>query len=85
MDDFLDAVLGDGLGDEILVAEISTISGTPSESPTKACREIIENDDLFAAIQEFQNHMAADIASPPVTNIVMSMLVHAISHPKLTG
>ena len=87
MDDFLDAVLGDGLGDEILVAEISHDKrDTFGNRPPKACREIIENDDLFAAIQEFQNHMAADIASPTRHQYRHGQCSFTpFPHPKLTG
>ena len=55
---------------------------TRSRSPTSPCTEldaeqgfaesageVVEHDDLLAALDELQDHVAADVAAPPVTRI----------------
>ncbi|MGF7052883.1 hypothetical protein GGC47_002062 [Bosea sp. OAE752] len=57
------AMLGDQLLDQLLIADIPLNEGRFGRNgPPETGREIVENHDLFAAIEQFQHHMTADVA-----------------------
>ncbi len=63
MDDLGDVVAGERLGHEIVVAEIADDQRRlVGHGPAKAGREIVEHDDLLAGVEQFQRHVAADVA-----------------------
>src|SRR5215472_7821032 len=63
MDDRVDAALGDDRGDERLIASIADDERRAfGDRPIETGREIVENDDLFAGIDQLVHHMASDIA-----------------------
>ena len=62
MDDRLDVVSRDGFGHEVLVAEVADDQRDAlGHGPAKAGREIVEDDRLFAGVEQFQHHVGADI------------------------
>ena len=62
MDDRIDAVFSREFADERLIAGIAfDENGTIGHQPAIAGREIVENDDVFAALERRVNHMRADI------------------------
>ncbi len=62
MDDRIDAVLGEKLGHEVLVAEIADDQRhVVRHGGTEAGRQVVEHDHLLAGCDEFENGVAADI------------------------
>ncbi len=73
MEDGVDVVARDGLGDEVFIAVVAFHEGDAfRHRPSKAGGKIVENDRLFAPVEEFENRMAADVAGPAC---------HQNSHP----
>ena len=65
MEDGVDLVAEQEASDEIVVADIAFDElGLAGNGPAKARRQIVENDDLLAGIEQLEHHVAADIASP---------------------
>ena len=59
----LNAMLADDGAHEILVADIADDQRRlRRHRPAEAGRQIVEDDDALAGVDEFENHMAADIA-----------------------
>jgi hypothetical protein len=68
MDDGLYSALDDDALDQGLVAGLAaTIGNAFGRRPFKAGGKVIEYDDALARFLERKNHMAADVAGPPVT------------------
>ena len=54
------------LCDQALVAEIADNQfGFSRHGPTKSGREIVDDDNLLAVVEQFVDHMAADISGAP--------------------
>lgn len=63
MDDRVDRFVRQYLCDQALVAELADNQfGFSRHGPTKPGREIVEDDNLLAVIEQFVDHMAADIS-----------------------
>ena len=63
MNDGIDAVLGDDRARKFAVAGIALIERhAVGDRPAKAGRQIVEHDHVGAGVQQFVNHVAADIA-----------------------
>ena len=47
---------------EVLVADVAERErGLRRDRPAKSRRQVVEHDDLLAGVDEFENHVAADI------------------------
>ena len=65
MDDGVDAVLAHDRAHEILIPHVADDERRLGRHhPPKASRQIVENHNLFAGLDELENHMAADVAGP---------------------
>ena len=63
MDDGVDLVLGDDAADERLVADVAGDElRLRRDRPAEAGREIVEDDDLLAGIDQLPDHVTADVA-----------------------
>ena len=63
MDDRLDAVLLDELGDQRLVAGIADDQRHAlGDRPVEAGGQVVEHDDRLAGLDQRMDHVAADIA-----------------------
>ena len=63
MHDRIDAVFREYLRQDMLVADIPEIeAGGGRDGPAEAGGQAVENDDLFAGIQQCPHHVTADIA-----------------------
>ena len=64
MNDLIDAVALDQIGDEIRVAEVADDERRPFRNrPAKTSRQIVEHHGrTFAGVEQFENRMTADIA-----------------------
>ena len=62
MDDRLHAVFAHDAADELLIADVADDEGgVGRHRPAKAGRQVVEDDDALATIEELENHMAADV------------------------
>ncbi len=65
MDDGVDAVLAHDRAHEILIADVADDERRLGRHrPPEARRQVVEDDDLFAGLEELENHVAADVAGP---------------------
>jgi hypothetical protein len=63
MRDRLDAVLADDAADEVLVAHVADDElRLGRQGPVESGRQVVEDDDLLAGVEESQNHVAADVS-----------------------
>ena len=59
----IDLVLEQQAAHQIVVANVAFDEfGLGGDRPAKPGRQIVENEDVLPGIEEFQHHMAADIA-----------------------
>jgi hypothetical protein len=63
MDDRFDLVLGDQPADQRLIAAVALDEcRLGRDRPGKAGREVVEDDDGLARVDQLPDHMAADVA-----------------------
>ena len=63
MDDRVDATLGDDRGDERLIAGIPDDEGRSfGDRPIETGGEVVEDDHLFAGVDQLVHHVASDVA-----------------------
>ena len=62
MDDRLHAVLAHDAADELLIADVADDErGIGRHRPAKAGRQVVEDDDALATVEELEHHVAADV------------------------
>ena len=65
MDDGVDGIARQQPAHEVMVADIAFDElGFVRHRPAEPGRQIVENDDVLAGIEQLEHHMAADEASP---------------------
>ena len=65
MDDGVDAVLAHDRAHEILIPHVADDERRLSRHrPPEPRRQVVEDDDLLAGLDELENHVAADVAGP---------------------
>ena len=49
--------------DQILIADVADDErGTRRDRPAEAGRQVVEDDDLLAGVEQLEHHVAADVA-----------------------
>ena len=65
MDDGVDCIAGEQPAQKRRIADIALDElGRIGHRPAEAGRQIVEHDHILARVEQFEDHMAADEASP---------------------